>query len=138
MDLAIYTDAGSRGNPGPAAIAILIYEGPRLVKQHMEYIGEATNNQAEYRAVIKALELADLLSASEVRLFTDSELVCRQITGQYRIKEPGLKPLHARVMELEKKFRKFSCASVPRENPRTRFADRLVNKVLDSREEGVW
>ena len=134
MTLSIFTDAGARGNPGHAAIAVLIYDGPKLVHHQAEYIGIATNNQAEYRAVIKALELADIMSASEVSMFTDSELVCRQITGEYRVKNPDLKPLHEKVKSLERKFQKVSYASVPRDNPKTRFADRLVNKVLDAQQ----
>ena len=131
--LTIYTDAGARGNPGPAAIAILIFQEGKLLRQHGEYIGEATNNQAEYRAVIKALELAAELGAREIRIFTDSELVARQLQGRYRLKNAGLKPLHEQAKALEKGFEKVTWGSVPRENPHTRRADRLVNGVLDSR-----
>jgi ribonuclease HI len=131
MNLSIYTDAGARGNPGPAAIAILIFQDSRLVKQHGEYIGPATNNQAEYHAVIKALELARSLGAEQLKVFTDSELICRQIKGSYKIKNQGLKPLHEKVKALEKGLR-VEWGSVPRENPNIRRADRLVNSVLDS------
>jgi ribonuclease HI len=134
MAITVYTDAGARGNPGPAAIAVLIIKDGRLLKRHGEYIGPATNNQAEYRAVIKALELAHSLEAKEIHVFTDSELVCRQIKGEYKVKNKELKPLHEKVKSLEKQFQKIEWGSVPRENPRTRMADLLVNDILDAQE----
>ncbi|MCX6814649.1 MAG: ribonuclease HI family protein [Candidatus Aenigmarchaeota archaeon] len=130
--VSIYTDAGARGNPGPAAIAVLFFEGSKLVKQHGEYIGSATNNQAEYRAVIKDLELAHSLGKKELELFTDSELVARQLNGKYKVKDAKLKPLHEQAKSLEKNFEKVSYASLPRSNLRIWLADRLVNKILDS------
>jgi len=130
--LSIYTDAGARGNPGPAAIAVLFFEGSKLVKQHGEYIGKATNNQAEYRAVIKALELAHSLGKKELELFTDSELVARQLSGKYKVKDAKLKPLHETAKNLEKNFEKVSYSSVSRGNLRIWLADKLVNKILDS------
>jgi ribonuclease HI len=132
MGLSIYTDAGARGNPGPAAIAVLVFRDGRLVKQHGEYIGEVTNNQAEYRAIIKALELAHSMGAKELELFTDSELVARQLKGTYKVKDAKLKPLHEKVKALEKGFEKVSYSSVPRGNLRIWLADKLVNKILDS------
>ena len=129
----MYTDAGARGNPGPAAIAVLIFEGERLVKKHGEYIGEATNNQAEYTAVIKALELARGLGAKDIRVYTDSELVCRQMKGAYKVKDVKLKPLHEIAKDLEKGFEKVTWDSVPRENRNIRRADGIVNWVLDNR-----
>jgi len=130
--LSIYTDAGARGNPGPAAIAVLIFEGSKLVKQHGEYIGSATNNQAEYRAIIKGLELAHSLGKKELELFTDSELVARQLNGKYKVKEKGLKPLYEQAKAMEKKFEKVSYSSVSRGNLRIWLADKLVNKILDT------
>lgn len=137
MEISIYTDAGARGNPGPAAIAVLIFREGRLVKQHGEYIGSATNNQAEYQAVIKALELAQSLGAKELKIFTDSELICRQIKGSYKVKDSKLKPLYEMAKNLEKGFQKVEWGSVPRENPNIRRADRLVNRVLDSHHRTV-
>jgi ribonuclease HI len=134
MMLSIYTDAGARGNPGPAAIAVLIFEGSKLVKQHGEYIGSATNNQAEYKAVIKALELAHSLEAKEFELFTDSELVARQLAGKYKVKDAKLKPLYEQAKALEKNFEKVSYSSLPRSNLRIWLADKLVNKILDSKQ----
>lgn len=132
--LSIYTDAGARGNPGPAAIAVLIFEGDKLVKQHGDFIGAATNNQAEYRAVIKGLELAKELGAEQLELFTDSELVCRQMKGAYKVKDSKLKPLHETAKNLEKGFGKVTWASLPRGNLRIWLADKLVNKILDAQE----
>ena len=133
LALSIYTDAGARGNPGPSAIAVLIFQEGKPLKQHSEYIGTATNNQAEYRAVIKGLELAKEAGAGEIRVFSDSELVCSQLKGEYKVKNRGLKPLYEKAKSLEKGFQKVSYFSLPRENPRTRLADRLVNRILDSR-----
>jgi len=130
--LSVYTDAGARGNPGPAAIAVLFFEGTRLVKQHGEYIGTATNNQAEYRAVIKALELAHSMGLKELELFTDSELIARQLKGTYKVKDAKLKPLHEQAKALEKDFAKISYSSVMRTNLRIWLADKLVNKILDA------
>ena len=130
--LSVYTDAGARGNPGPAAIAVLFFEGTRLVKQHGEYIGTATNNQAEYRAVIKALELAHSMGLKELELFTDSELIARQLKGTYKVKDAKLKPLHEQAKALEKEFAKISYSSVMRTNLRIWLADKLVNKILDA------
>ncbi len=133
MKLLIYTDAGSRGNPGPAAIAILIFQEGKLLKRHGEYIGPATNNQAEYTAVIKALELAHSQGAKEIKLYSDSELVCRQLKGEYKVKNALLKPLFEKTKALEKGL-KVTYASVSRENPVLKMADRLVNDLLDSQE----
>jgi ribonuclease HI len=130
--LSVYTDAGARGNPGPAAIAVLFFEGTRLVKQHGEYIGKATNNQAEYRAVIKALELAKELGVEQLELFTDSELIARQLKGAYKVKDAKLKPLHEQAKALEKDFKRITFSSVSRSNLRIWLADKLVNKVLDA------
>jgi len=129
--LSAYTDAGARGNPGPAAIAVLFFEGTKLIKQHGEFIGTATNNQAEYTAVIKALELGRSMT-KELELFTDSELIARQLKGTYKVKDAKLKPLHEQAKALEKEFAKISYSSVMRTNLRIWLADKLVNKILDA------
>ena len=133
MKLSVYTDAGARGNPGPAAIAVLFFKDGKLSMKHGEYVGAVTNNQAEYMAVIKALEIAASMGAKELEMFTDSELVCRQMKGTYKVKDVKLKPLHGRAKELEKGFEKVTWGSVPRENPNIRRADGLVNWVLDNK-----
>ena len=111
-----YSDGGARGNPGPAAIGILICDekgGPLF--EIGETIGDTTNNVAEYQAVIKALQTAESLGAQEVIHHMDSELVTRQLTGEYRLKAEHLRPLFLKVKELEKKFKKITYTHVPRE-----------------------
>jgi ribonuclease HI len=114
--LIIYTDGASLGNPGLAAIGAAIKdEQGRLVARISQPIGEATNNQAEYRAIIAALEKAISLGASEVDLNSDSELVVKQINGGYRVKKPSLKPLYQKVKQLQSQLQGFSIAHIPRQ-----------------------
>lgn len=129
----VFSDGGARGNPGPAAIGVLVCDalGEEALQEHRETIGETTNNVAEYRAVLKGLELAHALRAEEVDYFVDSELVARQLTGKYRIKSAHLKDLFLAVKEMEKKFQRVSYAQVPRTHEKIRWADRLVNQALD-------
>ena len=104
-------------------------ESGEVVDEIGERIGDASNNVAEYKAVVRALERAVELDAKEVHLVGDSELVAKQITGQYRVKHPDMKPLHASVTTLLREFDKWSIKTVPRaENS---HADRLVNEALD-------
>ena len=125
-----HVDGGARGNPGPAAVAaVLTAPDGTVLREEGEYIGEATNNVAEYRAVLLALRLARELGAREVEVVNDSELVARQIGGQYKVKHAGLKPLYLAVMAALRDFEHWSVTSVPRaENER---ADELVNEALD-------
>jgi ribonuclease HI len=123
-------DGGARGNPGPAAAAAvaLTPDGEELTER-AEYIGEATNNVAEYHALLLGLELANDLGAREVQVACDSELVARQIGGEYKVKHAGLKPLYLEAMEVLRGFDRWSIRAVRREeNVR---ADELVNETLD-------
>jgi len=123
-------DGGARGNPGPAAIAAVASEpgGGELVERSA-YIGEATNNVAEYRALLLGIELARELGAREVEVINDSELVARQVGGQYKVKHAGLRPLFLESMEALRSFDRWSVRNVPRaENAR---ADALVSEALD-------
>lgn len=130
MRLIAFTDGGSRGNPGPAALGVYITdEQGRMVKEHGRYLGTATNNHAEYAAVIDALEHAKQLGADELDMFMDSELVVRQLSGQYRVKDPGLAQQYMRVHNLRLGFRKVTFTHVRRE--KNKEADRLVNETLD-------
>lgn len=125
-------DGGARGNPGPAAIGVVLStpDGETL-EEVAERIGEATNNVAEYRALLHGLERARLLGATEVEIVGDSELVARQLTGAYRVKHPSMKPLHQEALGLLTGFDRWSIQTVPRaQNAR---ADELVNRALDSR-----
>ena len=126
----IYTDGASRGNPGPAAIGAVIKDGQgRVLGKISRRIGRTTNNQAEYQAVIAALEEAVRLGVAGVVVKSDSELVVEQINGRYRVKNPALKPLHQRVRELQSLFQSFAIASIPRRQ--NTEADRLSNAALD-------
>ena len=129
-DLVIFTDGACFGNPGPAAAAAVVTCNGEVIVERTLYLGESTNNRAEYEAVILALAAAAELGAASVTLRTDSQLVARQITGRYKIKNPGLKPLLDKIKELSGKF-KFKVVEIPREeNSR---ADRLAkNCIKDS------
>lgn len=126
----LYTDGASRGNPGPAAIGAVIKDGQgRVLGKISRRIGRTTNNQAEYQAVIAALEEAIRLGVAGVVIKSDSELVVKQINGRYRVKNPALKPLHQRIRELQSLFQSFAIASIPRRQ--NIEADRLSNAALD-------
>jgi ribonuclease HI len=128
----IYSDGGSRGNPGPAASAfIALSENNALLMKDARCIGSGTNNQAEYEALIAALEFASKVKAEEVVCHLDSELVTKQLNGEYSVKNPKLKKLWLRVHDLAKGFKKVSYINVPRTHPSIQAADTLVNEVLD-------
>lgn len=127
--LQIFTDGGARGNPGPAGIGVVIWSGNELVGRHKKYIGEATNNQAEYRAVILALEEAGKLGAAELEFFLDSELVVKQINREYKVKDKDLASLFVQVWNLSLGFKKVIFKHVPRE--KNKEADKLVNEAID-------
>jgi ribonuclease HI len=126
----VNVDGGARGNPGPAAVAAVVsLPDGEVVLERSAYIGEATNNVAEYRAVLLGLEAARELGAREVEVVNDSELVARQIGGEYRVKHAGLKPLFIETMRTLREFDKWSVRSVRRES--NERADELVNETLD-------
>jgi ribonuclease HI len=129
--LVVHVDGGARGNPGPAAIGVVISDADGAVlDEHAEDIGVATNNVAEYRAVLRGLERAQELGASEVELINDSELIARQLTGAYKVKHPSMRPLHSAALEALGRFERWQIRSVPRaQNAR---ADALVNAALDT------
>ncbi len=141
--IVAYTDGGSRGNPGPAAIGVVIegVGGPsallRVNKEYGEYLGEKTNNQAEYEAVIFALKkIKQLVGKAKtkelgIEMRMDSELVVRQLSGEYKILEENLQPLFIKVWNLKFDFKEVEFKHVPREE--NKKADRLVNKILDAR-----
>lgn len=125
----IFTDGASRGNPGPASIgAVLKDEQGKIVKTISQPIGRATNNQAEYRAIIAALESATRLGISQVEIYSDSELVVRQVNGRYRVKKAPLKPLYQRVKQLQSQFSGFAITHIPRQQ--NREANRLASQAL--------
>ena len=131
LKLTLNTDGGARGNPGPAGIGVVILdEKGSVIGQHKKYIGDATNNVAEYKALILALEQAHALEASELIVRMDSELIVRQMQGRYKIKEPTLKLLAADVLKLKNKFASITFTHVPREQ--NKLADKLVNEAIDA------
>jgi ribonuclease HI len=130
--LMIYSDGGARGNPGPAAIAFLAFtETGGVVKADSRFIGTCTNNQAEYNALNAALRFAISAKAEEVVCHLDSELVVKQLNGEYSVKNHELQKLWRTTRELQGCFRKLSFVNVPRSNPYISRADALVNKTLD-------
>ncbi|MFC1990096.1 ribonuclease HI family protein [Chloroflexota bacterium] len=127
--VVIFTDGASRGNPGPAAIGATIKdEQGGLISSISQCIGLTTNNQAEYRAIIAALEQAIGLGATQVNVRSDSELVVRQITGRYRVKKASLKPLYMKVMQLQSQLESFTITHIPRQQ--NIEADILANAAL--------
>ena len=134
--LILYSDGGARGNPGPAAIAFLVVtEAGQVIKEDCRFIGEATNNQAEYNALIAALEFAVAIKAQEVICHLDSELVGKQLKGEYSVKNSELRKLWRKALELKGCFKKTCFINVPRTNPYIVKADALVNKTLDGQSE---
>jgi ribonuclease HI len=128
--LVIHVDGGARGNPGPAAIGVVVSDPEGMhVEDVAETIGVATNNVAEYRALLKGLERASALGATELEVINDSELVAKQLSGAYKVKHPAMRPLYEQARSAIGSFEKFSIRSVPRaENAE---ADALVNAALD-------
>jgi ribonuclease HI len=135
--LIIYTDGGARGNPGPAGIgAVIMDESGHVLKEISQYIGKTTNNFAEYEALIRAFEILARLYGEKLRdmdleVRMDSELVVRQLCGQYRVKEPGLKEQFARIGVLRMStIPNITFTHVPRE--KNAHADKLVNHAIDA------
>jgi ribonuclease HI len=127
----LHVDGGARGNPGPAAIGVVISDpAGSVVDQIAETIGETTNNVAEYRALLRGLERAAELGAQRVEVINDSELVAKQVNGVYKVKHPDMQALHAQARTLLSKFGSWSISSVPRRQ--NAGADQLVNQALDA------
>jgi len=133
MNLSIHVDGGARGNPGPAGIAVVLKneDTGKPVHEAGYYIGRATNNVAEYSALIRSLELAQQYNAASVRIHSDSELMVKQITGEYRVKSPDLQELFERVQMLLLRFDTWQIKHVYREQ--NKKADQLVNMALDAK-----
>jgi len=143
MKLILYTDGGSRGNPGPAAIGVVIQNDQgETLKKYGQAIGDATNNEAEYQAVIFALKKAKALFGKEkiketpVEVRMDSELVAKQLNHEYKIEEPKIQPLFLKVWNLMLDFGPLKFSVVAREQ--NQEADRLVNQALDIKQEELF
>ena len=134
MKLVIFTDGGCSGNPGPAAIGVVIFKDGKVIKEISKAIGEATNNIAEYTAVIYALQEALILKAKEVLVKTDSELMARQLNGQYAVKHANIKPLFEQVKHLCSGFKSVEVVHVPREQ--NAQADGLARNALKASRDG--
>jgi ribonuclease HI len=129
--LIIYTDGGARGNPGPAGIgAIAKNDDNEIVFEISEFIGKTTNNQAEYRALVSAIKKAKQLKTEEVDFFLDSELVVKQLNGEYKVKNKDLMPLFLEISNLRKQFKKITFSHVRREF--NKEADKLANMAMDA------
>lgn len=128
----IYTDGGSRGNPGLSAAGIVFTdEFGKILKEYSHYLGEMTNNQAEYEAIIFALQKAKQLKFKNLELHTDSELIGRQLLGEWKIKDEDLQPLFIKAWNLRLDYEKVDIKIIPREQ--NKKADKLVNRELDSK-----
>jgi probable phosphoglycerate mutase len=126
------TDGGARGNPGPAAYGVVIRNSKgEVLAELTEYLGLQTNNYAEYSGLLAALEYAVREQCPSVKIYSDSELLVRQMQGRYKVSNPGLQQLFARAQSLVRKLQSFHIEHVLRE--RNKEADRLVNKTLDER-----
>ncbi len=140
MKLIIYTDGGARGNPGPAAIGVVIAdEKGAAIKKYSEYLGEETNNIAEYSAIvfalkkIKALYGKEKIKKMEIEIRSDSELIVKQLNHQYKIEDEGLQPLFIKIWNMRIDFGPIEFIHVPREE--NKEADRLVNECLDGQDK---
>ncbi len=128
--LIIYTDGGSRGNPGNAGIGAVLYDVDKnIVKEISEFIGYATNNQAEWTAVIRAIEEAKKIGANELDFFLDSELVVKQLKREYKVKNKNLQLFFVKAYNLILDFKKVTFTHVPREQ--NKEADKLANNAMD-------
>lgn len=138
--IIIYTDGGSRGNPGPAAIGVVFCnEKDQIIKKYSDYLGETTNNESEYQAVIFALKKFKavfgnkLAKTSEIELRSDSELLTKQLNGKYKILEPKIQLLFITVWNLKIDFKKIKFKLIPRQQ--NKEADQLVNEALDNQNQ---
>lgn len=130
----IYTnsDGGSRGNPGPGAIGVIVREGEKILTKYQGTVGRSvTNNVAEYEGLIKALQLASKITKKEITCILDSELIVKQLLGEYRVKNPRLLQLFRKVQELQENFEKIVYKHAPREDKYQKIVDGMLNEVLD-------
>ncbi len=136
MKARLSTDGGARGNPGPAAFGyVLETEDGHVLAAHGEAIGRATNNVAEYRGLVAGMEKAAELGVAELEVVSDSELLVKQMQGEYRVKNEALRVLWEEASDLERRFRKVRYTAVRRAH--NELADRLVNEALDASTTGI-
>ncbi len=131
--VTLFADGGARHNPGPAAgAAVLIDDGGTVIEEASRYLGHATNNVAEWNGLLAGLEAAKRLGVRELTVRLDSELVVKQLRGEYRVKNLALQPLHRKALELLRAFQHVDIGHVPRRQ--NKLADALVNRVLDAQQ----
>ncbi|MBU1037894.1 MAG: ribonuclease HI family protein [Candidatus Omnitrophica bacterium] len=128
--LYIYADGGSRGNPGPSGIGVVILDSNRKkIKESFKFIGETTNNIAEYSALVSGLEAAVALKATDIVIYLDSELLTKQLNGEYKVRDANMKILFNESLGLLKKFDSFEVKHI--ERAKNKEADKLVNKAIN-------
>jgi ribonuclease HI len=131
--LVIYSDGASRGNPGPAAIAVKILDDTgAVIERRSKFIGRKTNNEAEYEALILALRIAEALDQNDIICYLDSELVVKQLNGDYRVRSSKLEILWLKVRGLTKEFQQVSFNHVLRSNHHIAEVDEMANQILDA------
>jgi len=132
LKLTIHVDGGARGNPGPAAAGVVIMDAEKTVLHEAGiFLGEATNNVAEYRALLAGMQAAERLGATEVEILSDSQLLVRQMQGLYRVKSDNLRSLHDEALLLQGRFARCSFRHISREE--NKHADKLVNRAINLR-----
>ncbi len=135
MKAIVHVDGGARGNPGPAAAACVISTpAGEILGEHAQLLGKVTNNVAEYRALLLGLERARELGVSDVEVVNDSELIAKQINGQYKVKHAAMRPLYLQAMAALREFERWTVRTVPR--AQNADADALVNAALDQAPDG--
>ena len=130
------SDGGSRGNPGPAALGLIIRDGEKILEEYGKFLGTATNNIAEYKGLIEAMKRASKYTQGEITCILDSELIVKQLLGEYAVKNEKLKELFLEVQRLQNRFDKIHYVHVPRKNKYQKMADYMVNKALDEMSMG--
>lgn len=136
MKLIIYTDGGARNNPGPAGCGVVFFTPDnRKIKEFSRFLGEATNNQAEYQGIILGLEKAKAFKATEIDFYLDSKLIVEQLNRNFKIKDKNLGYLFIKVWNLSQSFKKVRYFYIPRE--KNKIADRLVNEVINKNIKGL-
>ena len=133
--LRIYSDGGARGNPGPAAFAVVVCKNGKIMHQHSEFIGICTNNTAEYRGLIFAAGYALDSCENEIEFIMDSELAIKQMKGEYKVKAKGLIRMHEDVKAMTSSLRNVKFTHVKREDPMITVADRLLNEKMDEQSQ---
>lgn len=126
--LEIYIDGASKGNPGPSGIGVVIMQGEQIIENISTYIGNTTNNIAEYTALIYALQAAIKLNAQSLKINSDSQLLCRQLNKDYKVRHPNILSLYNQVLHLVPAFKQISIVNIPREQ--NQGADKLATKAI--------